>query len=379
MSTRFNLSDTAAPYTPSTYKGAWDNTASAVTKKLLPRYSGQTYETRQYKQIYCYDYGTEWDGLFYRGVSDPLVAGTIGTGTITVGIGVREDATNYDCYWHLHIYVTQGDSDTVRGTLLSDYRENTTNEFAATNTGTGLQAAASLSSVVVSAGDRIVVEVGFVKRAAVYANATMTYAVPSVTDVTIGDESWDSKKASWIEFSETFTFSNAGDARVTQGPVEVAADTQAPARITQGLLEPVTGVTADNRVTQGYIEVVAVQDDIVQRVSQVLAEYTDENASATERLSQAFVELLTPTVVESRMSQTLIELLTPTVIESRWSQALAEHALAGTFTTRVSQTIVEVLGKKSAYCGEPSISPAPLCGKSDVLAWLEWTVPVKEA
>jgi len=53
--------------------------------------------------------------------------------------------------------------------------------------------------------------------------------------------------------------------------------------------------------------------------------------------------------------------------------------LQGTaFEIRGSQTVVELLGKSSTYCGPPSLSPAALCGKHDVLAWLEWTVPMKE-
>jgi hypothetical protein len=32
----------------------------------------------------------------------------------------------------------------------------------------------------------------------------------------------------------------------------------------------------------------------------------------------------------------------------------------------------------SSYCGPPSVTSAPLCGKPDVLAWLEWTVPMRE-
>jgi hypothetical protein len=96
------------------------------------------------------------------------------------------------------------------------------------------------------------------------------------------------------------------------------------------------------------------------------------------RLTQLVVELLTPGVVASRVTQMVAELLTITVVESRTTQMVVELLNAQRNETRLSQFVIEVLGKTSTYCGPPSLSPAALCGKPDVLAWLEWTVPMRE-
>jgi hypothetical protein len=161
--------------------------------------------------------------------------------------------------------------------------------------------------------------------------------------------------------------------------VEITLEEGVPARVTQAPVETLLAeATVRARVTQAPVEVLILSPGDPQRLTQVLVETIDADQTSTTRLSQAFVEVLTPTVVASRLTQALVELLTPTVVETRWTQTLAEIGLQGAFETRGSQTIVELLGKSSTYCGPPALSPAALCGKPDVLAWLEWTVPMRE-
>jgi len=365
MATRFYLHNDAAAYTPATIRGAWDRTSDAVTKRL----EGSRLPTNALGMVspWTGEATDEYDVLLYRGVSGVLAAGTIGTGTVDVMLPVYANNATVNLHYHLHIYVTQGDSDTSRGTLLSDYREAAgVNEWGydSATCGRALNAPAALSSVTVSAGDRIVVEIGYAERnvASDWVNPTIYFGVPSLyTPLLVAGG--PAGHVGYIEFSETFASSQP--ARVTQGAVDVAIDEDAA----QAAI-----------VSQGPVEVLMVSDNDPQRLTQVVVEYTDENATATARLTQAFVEILTPAVVASRLTQALIELLTPTVVESRWTQTLAEMGLQGTaFEIRGSQTVVELLGKSSTYCGPPSLSPAALCGKPDVLAWLEWTVPMKES
>ena len=113
------------------------------------------------------------------------------------------------------------------------------------------------------------------------------------------------------------------------------------------------------------------------RVTQVVAE-TVQAQGATVRTSQVISEVLLALPEESRVSQVVVEVLMPTIVESRVSQMVGELLDAGQRPVRVSQIVVELLGKTSSYCGPPSLSPAALCGKPDVLAWLEWTVPMRE-
>lgn len=347
MATRLYFHNAAAPYTPATFRGAWDATGSAVTRKLdyaTARYA--IYEGLGDQQLTETSTDPEWDVLWYRGVSGPLKAATIGTGTVNLMVGACEWDASADMSFHLHIYVTQGDSDTPRGTLLSDYRDPAgANEFGFWNVnscGMDLNAAQSLSSVAVSDGDRIVVEIGFVARnsSATTYTGRMFFGRIGPNDLSHGG-AYNSGNA-YIEFSETFEFS--ADAHVSQAPIEAIVE------------EAVGNV----RVSQAPAEVLLIDDANPMRISQVVS------------------ELLTISVFESRVSQFLAELLMITVVESRISQIAAEILNAQQSEVRLSQVVVEVLGKVSTYCGTPSLSPAALCGKADVLAWLEWTVPVKE-
>jgi hypothetical protein len=161
--TKAYLSNRAAAYTPATIRGAWDQSAQAVTKALDydPTLLAPTSQTTVAGAETNAD--AEWDVLLYRGVSGPLAAQTI-SGTVDLVLSAAASAAAADFYWHLHIYVTQGDSDTPRGTLLSDYRENSPNEWTTATTGRALAAAQALTDLAISAGDRLVVEIGYVAR-----------------------------------------------------------------------------------------------------------------------------------------------------------------------------------------------------------------------
>ena len=329
MATRFYLHNDAAAYTPATIRGAWDRTSDAVTKRL----EGSRLPTNALGMVspWTGEATDEYDVLLYRGVSGVLAAGTIGTGTVDVMLPVYANNATVNLHYHLHIYVTQGDSDTSRGTLLSDYREAAgVNEWGydSATCGRALNAPAALSSVTVSAGDRIVVEIGYAERnvASDWVNPTIYFGVPSLyTPLLVAGG--PAGHVGYIEFSETFASSQP--ARVTQGAVEVALDED-------------TAQAA--RVSQGAVEVVMTDDANSARVSQLVA------------------EVLSPVVAATRVTQIVAELLIPIVVAAR-----------------ITQIVVELIGKSSTYCGPPSLSPAALCGKPDVLAWLEWTVPMKES
>jgi hypothetical protein len=207
--TQLYLTTRTAPYTPATIRGAWDDTGGAVTNGLDSRkeWGGVITSVARAET----NATTEYDVLLYRGVSGPLAAQTI-SGNLDVVLGVRESSTSMDGHWHLHVYVTQGDSDTPRGTLLSDYREaGGTNEWPTTAQGWALNAAQALSSLAISAGDRLVVEIGFAARNSVTTSYTGTlwYGTqldaggPPVNDLTAaGDET---TLAGYLSFSSAIT------------------------------------------------------------------------------------------------------------------------------------------------------------------------------
>lgn len=161
--TRLYLLNQAAPYTPATIRGAWDDTASAVTKAMdTVKEAGGSVALVSAAETSTTD---PWDVLLYRGVSGPLAAQTL-SGTINIMMAVLQTSGSANMHYHIHLYVTQGDSDTPRGTLITDYTEAAgVNEWSATfRTGRALNAAQSLSSLAISEGDRLVFEMGYAAR-----------------------------------------------------------------------------------------------------------------------------------------------------------------------------------------------------------------------
>lgn len=285
MATRFYLHNSAAPYSPASFKGAWNATGSAVTKALDASNSPSTTQTSVGAAETSTD--TEYDVLLFRGVSGKLKAGTIGTGTVDVLIPVSENNVAANFNWHVHIYVTQGDSDSVRGTLLADYRESAgTNEWTdggdANRYGTALNTSQSLSSVVVSDNDRIVVELGYTARNSVATSYAgyLTYGGASYAPELVVTGRHDLYGKGWVEFSETI--STKEQARATQAAIEVLVDTGATsqARVTQAPVEVLvdTGATSQARVTQAPVEVLVLSPPTVRfYLANVAAPFTPTN------------------------------------------------------------------------------------------------------
>jgi hypothetical protein len=190
------LSNTAAGFTPTTKRGTWTTSSSAVAKLLGRRPSGTATTSGVAETSASVN-----QVLLGRWISDPaVVAGTM-AGTAQWVIGALESSTSADMFWYLHIYVTSGDTDTPRGTLLSNYTPGVGTEWTATATGRG-EGAQSLSSVSVSVGDRICVEVGYQARNVVTTSftGTINYGNTGTTDLAQGGTGVTTAPG-WIEFS----------------------------------------------------------------------------------------------------------------------------------------------------------------------------------
>lgn len=224
MATKFYLHQTAPVYTPATIRGAWDQTAGAIARRMEQQKEwGGTIDNHF---LFESSATLDFDVLLARFISGPLAAQTI-SGTIDAVIGLSESSALANLHWHLHIYVTQGDSDTPRGTLLSDYTEPLgTNEWPNLAFAT-LNAAAALSSLAISAGDRLVIEVGYVSREA---SATSRYGMMYLgTGTAISAAAADgaaagtdvSLKAGFFTFSGTITEAVV-PVRISQDSLEIA-------------------------------------------------------------------------------------------------------------------------------------------------------------
>lgn len=194
MSTRFWLTSSAPPYTPTTRRGAWD-VATGEDVQLLGR---QPAGSAGSSTINVGSTAADRDVLLHRSISAGAVkAGTL-SGTVTWIIGARESNAALNGFFHLHIYVTSGDSDTPRGTLLTDSIGAT--EFGTTAIGAS-EGAKAVSSVAVQVGDRIVAEIGYRATASsTTQNATINYGNTGTTDLSVASASVTSQPG-WIEFS----------------------------------------------------------------------------------------------------------------------------------------------------------------------------------
>lgn len=197
MATRFWLTSSAPPYTPATRRGSW-TTASGEDVQLLGRKPAGSAGTSSI--ALAAGSGTR-KVLLHRSISAGAVAAGTLSGTVQWMIGVKESNALLDAVWHLHVYVTSGDTDTPRGTLLSNYTGAT--EFGLTAAGAG-EGSQAVSAVAVQVGDRIVVEIGYetsTTTAASY-NATINYGGSNASATDLGSaDTAVTVNPGWVEFS----------------------------------------------------------------------------------------------------------------------------------------------------------------------------------
>jgi len=257
--TKLYLTNRAAPYTPATIRGAWDQTAGAVTLALdSSKVAGGVNTSLQINETSA---TLDFDALIYRGVSGPLAAQTFG-GTVDLVLARLESNAAADMCWHVHIYITQGDSDTPRGTLLSDYVELVANEWPTTATAGGFASAQTLAALAITAGDRMVVEIGYVARNSVTTSygGTLRYgcsdaASAALADLVAGDVSPDiTTRAGHLVFSAAVTEGTVG-LRVSDSDVEVLAADVPTLRVSDVDVELLWGVLPDIWHTQTVVEV----------------------------------------------------------------------------------------------------------------------------
>jgi hypothetical protein len=179
-------------------RGAWDNSASVLQRKLSRTKSGTIASKAVAETSIAYDY----DVLMLKLVSEPITTAQTIAGTLNWVVGSQESSSNMNANWHIHAYVTVGDTDTLRGTLVNNYTEAAgSNEWSTTATGDAPVAALTLTPVNVFANDRIIIEAGYVARNIIPASRTGTlwYGGTGATDLILnGDET---TLSGWWEFS----------------------------------------------------------------------------------------------------------------------------------------------------------------------------------
>jgi hypothetical protein len=199
VATRLYFTNSTAPYSPATLgRGTYNRTTGAVTKLLGSAPGGTATTVSATKPTTT---PNPYNTLAGRWVSAPLSAGTL-AGVVSWVIGSVENTTSANAVPRIHIFVTAGDSDTVRGTVLSNYTGTlATQEFPTTAAG---QSALdqTLTSLAVQAGDRLVVEVGTQFQNSIStATSAFNYGGSSSVDMYKGDTGVTGLNG-WVQFSD---------------------------------------------------------------------------------------------------------------------------------------------------------------------------------
>lgn len=150
---KYYFQNFAAGYDPATERGAWDKTSGYAAKKLGDIKYGTQTSTANAETSSTSDY----DVLVVKAVSNPLPQDTLFTGKVHYCLKQQESSTYANMGLHSHIFVTAGDTDVVRGTLLSGAISPT----EMSTTASGLEEWYDISTVNAQAGDRIVFEAGY--------------------------------------------------------------------------------------------------------------------------------------------------------------------------------------------------------------------------
>ena len=175
---------------------------------------------------------------------------------MNVMIAVQESNTDADMAYYVHAFVTQGDTDNLRGTLLANYNDLNTNEWGTTALGKALSAAQSLSAVAALTGDRIVVEIGYRSRNTTTSTRTGTiWYGGNGSDLTSGGAA--AGGVGYIDFSDTFTLVDNPVMRVSQLSAEtIRRPSQPSLLLSQLAIESIRRNSAPNmRMSQMAVEV----------------------------------------------------------------------------------------------------------------------------
>jgi len=190
MATRLYFTNSATPYTPSSWHGSWDVTAGTASINLLDT-------TKAGARDISGDIVTvaNYNCALARFVSAGYSAGTIINGTIGIGYGTETYLGSM--ITHCHIWVTQGDSNSERGTILTNWDGH--NTWGVKETGGRVATGITATEVEFEQGDRIVVEIGYHNTGG---GVSYGYGYRGTTlgDITEGSNFYDDGLSGWVDF-----------------------------------------------------------------------------------------------------------------------------------------------------------------------------------
>jgi len=208
---RLYLTNTAAPYTPPTIRGTWSDKVLNGTSALARRKAGANVTAAKAET----SNSNAWSVLTRRFVSEPINnPGTI-QGTFTLVAGWLESNANANMTTQMHLYVTVGSTDVVRGALTAlalgggaEFPISGSSQPGAGSAGQtpggpyGIQVVSpSMTPVAVQTGDRIILEIGFRAANTVTTSYTGTFYYGGTGADLANFELSVTTRAAWIDFA----------------------------------------------------------------------------------------------------------------------------------------------------------------------------------
>jgi len=201
--TRFYLAQsTVAAVTP-VRSGTWTNVSALLNRAMSITKLGQGIVTNS----------VSWTAgeiaLDRCYVSAPLAAQTV-SGTVTVMAISRESAETNNAFIQFEAYVVSNDGSTVRGSLLTIGNYGSGTELIAASSRTKIWANnTALSSVVCSAGDRLVACFGYTDSSGVAPIANTGFGDAATLDIPniVEEEVFTvTTRNPWVDFSQVLIF-----------------------------------------------------------------------------------------------------------------------------------------------------------------------------
>lgn len=195
---RLYITNATAPYNPGTRHGGWETLGTGNgTSHLTTTKAGAVARTGTNKAASTD--GQPYDALNRTFVSDPFLSGGTVTGSLSAVLSVDESGASANYFARVYVWVSAGDSDTVRGVLVDAV--SATEHAVGSSTPLAVAVSGALSSVAAQAGDRIVAEIGYRSTVGAATNTgALRYGGTDATDLVAGNTAPEATtRSGWVE------------------------------------------------------------------------------------------------------------------------------------------------------------------------------------
>ena len=189
------LSNATIPYNPPTSRGTWDDNAPVTTSKMAIVPAGASTFIDQGEGGLQ---GTQHTTMIIKFGTSALQANVTISGTLSfcLAMGYVNSIGSEEA--RMHIFVTQGSTDTVRGTILTNF-----NYADITSTYRGVYGNVGLVTVNALAGDHIIFELGC-RFSSGSGDTTIREYYGNTGSVLLGDEDTNvTTRPAWFRFLNT--------------------------------------------------------------------------------------------------------------------------------------------------------------------------------